>query len=55
VALERLNIPKKPTQDEEDEPAADVGDGKTSEESGDEKVGVVVVTRESLDPTTLGN
>jgi hypothetical protein len=53
--LARLNIPKKPAQDEEDEPAADVDEGTNSEKSGDEKVGAVVVTGESLDPTTLGN
>ena len=52
--LARLNIPKKPAQDEEDEPAADVDDGTNSEKSGDEKVGAVAVTGESLDPTTLG-
>jgi hypothetical protein len=53
--LERLNIHKKPTKEEEDEPAADVDEGKNPEGSGDEKVGAVVVTEESLDPTTLGN
>ncbi len=53
--LERLNIPEKPAPDEEDEPAADVDGGTNSEKSGDEKVGAVAVTGESLDPTTLGN
>jgi len=47
--LERLNIPKKPVQEEEDEPAAtgDVDEEKspeTVEKTGDEKAGGVVVT-----------
>jgi hypothetical protein len=53
--LERLNIPKKPVVEEDEEPAGDVDEGKNSEESGDEKVGAVVATGESLDPTTSEN
>jgi hypothetical protein len=53
--LERLNIPKKPVLEEDEEPAADLDEGKSSEGSGDEKVGAVVMRGESLDPTTSQN